>query len=218
MPAIKTTCAPVSARTGLITGQIGLKTMLQSIPGMRALWRGKDKHLTDQLAREWEELTGGGTDWLRLNTMFRNDDLSSAPSTMMANPTLARIEEKAFHAKRFVNAASGMAPINTFLQRITGRAIMNGFAQAALGKKTMPVHRLRALGLEDAMVERIYSLAGLPMTPEARARLESFMVEHRRGKFGQVIYDLERDFGIEPGELRKRFEFYLLRFPVRVEL
>jgi hypothetical protein len=74
------------------------------------------------------------------------------------------------------------------------------------------------MGDDVAMVERIYSLADLPMTPEARARLESFMVEHRRGKFGQVIYDLERDFGIEPGELRKRFEFYLLRFPVRVEL
>jgi hypothetical protein len=32
-----------------------------------------------------------------------------------------------------------------------------------------------------AMVERIYSLADLPMTTEARARLGAFMAEHRRG-------------------------------------
>jgi hypothetical protein len=68
-----------------------------------------------------------------------------------------------------------------------------------------------------AMVERIYALAGLPMTDDARARLDAFMAEHRRGQHGQVIYDLERDFRIDPVELRRRFEFYLRRFPVRVE-
>jgi hypothetical protein len=67
------------------------------------------------------------------------------------------------------------------------------------------------------MVARIYERAGLPMTREARAQLDAFMAEHPRGKHGQLRYDLRGDFGIEPAELRRRFDFYLERFPVRVE-
>lgn len=67
-----------------------------------------------------------------------------------------------------------------------------------------------------AMVERIYALADLPMTASARARLDGFMADNPRGKYGRVIYDLRADFGIEPADLRKRFDFYLQRFPVRV--
>ena len=67
------------------------------------------------------------------------------------------------------------------------------------------------------MVERIYELADLPMTPEAPARPDALMADNPRGKYGRVLYDLRADFGIEPAELRKRFDFYLERFPVRVE-
>jgi len=67
------------------------------------------------------------------------------------------------------------------------------------------------------MVERIYRLAGLPMTTDARARLDRFMEANPRGKHGRVIYDLRGDFGIDPAALRRRFDFYLRRFPVRIE-
>jgi hypothetical protein len=67
------------------------------------------------------------------------------------------------------------------------------------------------------MVARIYERAGLALTPQALARLEAFAAENPRGKHGQVRYDLRGDFGIEPAELRRRFDFYLERFPVRVE-
>ena len=68
-----------------------------------------------------------------------------------------------------------------------------------------------------AMVERIYGLAGLPMIRVARAHLDAFMADNPRGKYGRVLYDLRADFGIEPADLRRRFDFYLQRFPVRVE-
>ncbi|HUI25254.1 MAG TPA: sulfotransferase [Candidatus Kryptonia bacterium] len=68
-----------------------------------------------------------------------------------------------------------------------------------------------------AMVERIYALADLPMTGAARARLDAFMKDNPRGKHGRVAYDLRTDFGVEPAELRKRFDFYRERFPVQVE-
>jgi hypothetical protein len=67
------------------------------------------------------------------------------------------------------------------------------------------------------MVRRIYGCAELPMTAEARADLERFMQENPRGKHGQVVYDLKGDFGLEPAEVRKRFDFYFERFRVRVE-
>jgi hypothetical protein len=68
-----------------------------------------------------------------------------------------------------------------------------------------------------AVVDRIFALAGLPMTAAARARLDAFLLENPRGKHGRVIYDLRGDFGIEPAALRERFAFYFERFPIRTE-
>jgi hypothetical protein len=68
-----------------------------------------------------------------------------------------------------------------------------------------------------AMVERIYAVADLPMTAAARARLDAFMAENPRGRWGRVIYDLRRDFGVDPAALRRRFGFYFDRFGVRTE-
>ncbi len=68
-----------------------------------------------------------------------------------------------------------------------------------------------------ATVERIYRVAGLPMTDGARARLDAFMAANPRGRFGRVVYDLRGDFGLDPAELRRRFAFYFERFAVRAE-
>jgi hypothetical protein len=80
----------------------------------------------------------------------------------------------------------------------------------------VPFHELMADDV-GSTVGRIYELAGLPVTPEARAQLDAFMAENPRGKFGRVVYDLRGDFGIDPDALRRRFAFYFERFPVRVE-
>jgi hypothetical protein len=68
-----------------------------------------------------------------------------------------------------------------------------------------------------AMVERIYAHSGLPLTTAARAQLDTFMTENRRGKHGQLAYDLRGDFGVDPDDVRARFGYYFERFPVRVE-
>jgi hypothetical protein len=68
-----------------------------------------------------------------------------------------------------------------------------------------------------AMVERIYARSGFAMTSEARAQLDAYMDANPRGKHGRLVYDLEGDFGVSPAEVRKRFDYYFERFPVRVE-
>jgi len=79
----------------------------------------------------------------------------------------------------------------------------------------VPFHEFMADDL--AMVERIYDKAGLPMTEQARTDLQRFLDAHPRGKHGRVVYDLKADFGVDPDALRRRFDFYFERFPVRAE-
>jgi len=67
-----------------------------------------------------------------------------------------------------------------------------------------------------AMVERIYALADQPFTPEVRAAMDAFMVEHPRGVHGGLRYDLGQ-FGLDHGQLRETFRFYTDRFGIQLE-
>ena len=77
---------------------------------------------------------------------------------------------------------------------------------------------LNIMAADVAMVEKIYQLAGLEMTGQARAELQAFIDAHPRGKHGRIVYDLRRDFGAQPEELRERFATYCAQFPVRIEV
>ena len=69
-----------------------------------------------------------------------------------------------------------------------------------------------------AMIERVYEVAGLPMTRTARSEIEAHLAAHRRGQHGQVVYDLRADFGAEPKRVREGFETYLERFGIPTEV
>ena len=68
-----------------------------------------------------------------------------------------------------------------------------------------------------ATVASIYARAGMTLDDRTRATLDAFLRDNRRGKHGTIDYDLARDFGIDPGDVRARFDFYFERFPVEVE-
>lgn len=67
------------------------------------------------------------------------------------------------------------------------------------------------------ILEEVYRKAQLPLRAQARASLEQYLAAHPRGKAGQVVYALKRDFSLEPAQLRERFRFYFDRFEVRAE-
>ncbi len=69
-----------------------------------------------------------------------------------------------------------------------------------------------------ATVDRIYDVAGLAMTDEARGQIEKYVADHPRDKEGQVVYDLRADFGVDPEEVRAVFGFYEDAVPVQVEV
>jgi hypothetical protein len=64
-----------------------------------------------------------------------------------------------------------------------------------------------------AVVRQIHAKAGLSESVTADREMREFIASHPRGKHGQVVYNLERDFGVSPDDLRKRFAFYFESFP-----
>lgn len=64
-----------------------------------------------------------------------------------------------------------------------------------------------------AIVREIRGKAGLPESQTANREIRAFIESHPRGRHGQIVYHLERDFGITPAQLRKRFDFYFEAYP-----
>jgi hypothetical protein len=64
-----------------------------------------------------------------------------------------------------------------------------------------------------AVVREVRRKAGLSETEQANREVRDFIESHPRGKYGQLVYNLERDFGVAPSELRKRFDFYYDAYP-----
>jgi len=83
--------------------------------------------------------------------------------------------------------------------------------------RTMDVLFHEYMADEKGTIERAWRLAGLPVTDEAAQRIEAYLASNRRGRHGQVVYDLHGDFGVDVPALRRRFQFYYDRFPVARE-
>src|SRR5262249_47896867 len=82
--------------------------------------------------------------------------------------------------------------------------------------QSIDVHFDEFMADDVAMVERIYGLAGQPMTDTTRAAMQSFMEDHPRGKLAGIVDDLA-GFGSDAGERRDALRFYTDRFDVTAE-
>ena len=71
--------------------------------------------------------------------------------------------------------------------------------------------------LDDmATVDRLYDLAGQPLTSDARSAMASFAADHPRGRFGGIVYD-PTAFGLDRGRLRAGLAFYADHFGIAPE-
>lgn len=64
---------------------------------------------------------------------------------------------------------------------------------------------------ERGVAERVYALAGEPMTDETRAAIDGYLAGHQRNRFGRVRCDGAM-FGLDDQELSARFRGYTDRF------
>lgn len=64
---------------------------------------------------------------------------------------------------------------------------------------------------EQGVVEKVYALAGEPLTGDAHAAMTTYLDGHRRGRLGRVATSAEM-FGLDATELESRFAPYADRF------
>jgi hypothetical protein len=64
---------------------------------------------------------------------------------------------------------------------------------------------------ELGAAERVYDLAGEPLTDAARAAMAEYLAGHERGRLGQIATTAEM-FGLDEDDLRERFGAYRQRF------
>ena len=74
--------------------------------------------------------------------------------------------------------------------------------------------------MQDPMttIAAIYAKSGLPLTSGVRQLMTQFVDSNPRGKHGQLVYHLQRDFGKSAAEIRKRFDFYFEQVPACQEV
>jgi len=85
--------------------------------------------------------------------------------------------------------------------------------------RTLDVYFHELMADPRAVLARAYQKIGMPFDAAAHRAIDAALAENRRGKYGQLVYDLRTDFGLEPAAVRERFAFYLERFPnVEIEV
>ncbi len=85
-------------------------------------------------------------------------------------------------------------------------------------EQTVDVYFHQWIKNPDAILGEIYAKAGLPLNADTLATLHKYHADHDPGVKGRVVFNLERDFGITPDDIRRDFEFYFDRFPVEREV
>lgn len=73
-------------------------------------------------------------------------------------------------------------------------------------------------GHEMDIIRELYALNRSDLPSDIIACLQSYLDDNPRGRHGRMAYDLARDFGRSPEEIRSQFDFYFERFGVREEL
>lgn len=152
------------------------------------LKRGRDGTLKGKEARWLEDLIGTGTEFLRNPVFMRLEDDAFMPSAYGNSRVGRGIENVSNRAQRLSSILSGMAPMNTALQRLAGRATLMRLLEMANSTKplkTGEIRRMRSYGLDQADQEALFaSLKGVKkvdditehaLSHEQRERVAAYM-------------------------------------------
>jgi hypothetical protein len=101
------------------------------------------------------------------------------------------------------------------VQRLLGACVRDRELIPAERSIDISFHHLN--GNEMSLLDQLYRCGGVELTPKVGGCFQRYLDGNPRGKHGSIRYDLQRDFGISPDELRQRFDFYFDRFDVRPE-
>lgn len=135
----------------------GFKPILQQMPTLARIFaKARDGRLQDELLREVEAMFGTGTDFLRHQALHRLDE-NDAMIDFGGGRTVTwdKAEQLLKRGQRFTSMMSGMAPVNTFLQRSTVVAGIQKWMNIAASGRKMSAKRLASMGLTEEMAERI---------------------------------------------------------------
>ena len=153
------------AELGPVLAHSGVRNFADSVwESMPFLVRGADGKLTSKEARIVEELFAPGTDWMRNPPLMRLEDDSFVPPTFGDSKFGRAVDNSTQMASHITSVMSGMAPVNTMLQRIAGRATLLRLLDMANAKNLKPadVARLRNWGLsEKAQADLFAHLKGV---------------------------------------------------------
>jgi hypothetical protein len=101
------------------------------------------------------------------------------------------------------------------VQRLLGACVRDRDTVPAERSVDISFHHLN--GHEADLLDDLYRRAGVELTSKVRKAFQAYLDDNPRGKHGAISYDLQGHFGVSPGELRSRFDFYFDRFDVRPE-
>jgi Sulfotransferase family len=97
-----------------------------------------------------------------------------------------------------------------------GLAVKYRQTQGNSQQQLFDVHYLELLGDPMSIVRRIYTHFDLELTGAAETAMERFLLAHPKNKGGVHRYSLE-EFGLNPEEERRRFQFYQDFFGIESE-
>lgn len=145
---------------GPVLAHGGILNVLRSIPELPAmLKRAQDGTLKNGEARLLEDWIATGTEHLRNPAFLRVEDDAFLPSVYGDSRFGRAMENGTMLAQRFTSIASGMAPLNTAMQRLAGRAMLMKLLQLANQKRPLSegmIRRLRSNGLDQETQDALF--------------------------------------------------------------
>jgi len=146
------------AELGSVISQAGMTAVLQQMPALRSIYkRAVNGKLENELFAEVEAISGTGTDFLRHQVVSRfESDAGVFEHGATRAGIVPALQQLVDRGGRITSSVSGLAPINTFLQRSFAVAAAQRWMNIAAntGRK-MSAKRLASMGLDEAMADRI---------------------------------------------------------------